>query len=419
MWRRFAKYLAIVAGLVCVFMLAVQLWLGGYEREFEARLDAIRQAGEPLEFADLAYPPIPDEQNAAILFAEAAAWLDGQDDWCPCNLDSEDSLPRTEEERLRCHAYLETLEPYYELLKRVPTRPGWSVPHREGDEASNQPQASWMFSAAEYLRHRVELDPRDEGRTKRASEAALLLLDLGDRWQIPMGIGYLMDLTTKSSAGWILLAVQAKPGFDARLFRRLMDARLAAAEPKAGPPARILREERLFGLSAVRRWLAGERIEFLSKGRRPLLRHTWIGRPFVYRDAVRYLDVIDAAIPLCDKTPEEAVDVAAELAGRNDGVDVLTARMQEHLPRLFSWHTRTAASIRLTRVVMALLEYRQRHQAWPETLQALGPLPLDPFTGRPFVYERRAAGVRIHAAPGATQDWGDLECRGLAWSWEE
>ncbi len=96
MWRHFAKYLAIVAGLVVALMLTVQLALGGYESEFDARLDAIRQAGEPLHFADLASPPLPDEENAAILFAEAAAWLDGRDDWCPCRLDREGSLPREE-----------------------------------------------------------------------------------------------------------------------------------------------------------------------------------------------------------------------------------------------------------------------------------------------------------------------------------
>jgi hypothetical protein len=409
----------IVGGLVAVFMLGVQLTLGGYESEFEARLDAIRQAGEPLHFADLAAPPIPDEENAAILFAEAAAWLDGRDDWCPCMLEHEDSVPRTEEERRRCDAYLETREPYYALLQRVPTRPGWSVPHRGGDQPSNGSQASWIFSAANYLRHRVELDPHVEGRTERAAEAAILLLDLGVRWQIPMSIGYLIDLNTRSSAAWMLRGIQARPGFDARLFRQLMDARLAAAEPKAGPPARILREERLDGLKAVRRWLAGERVRFDSKKWDRRLRHTWIGRPFVYRDAVRYFDVIDAAIPLCDKTPEEAVGIVAELEGKIDRTDALAGQMREFLPRMFAWHTRTAASIRLTRVVMALLEYRQKHDAWPETLRVLGPLPLDPYTGQPFVYERRGDGARIHASLDAAQDWEALECNGLAWSWEE
>jgi len=417
-WRRFAKYVAIVAGLVVALMLAVQLTLGGYESEFEARLDAIRQAGEPLRFADLASPPIPDEENAAILFAEAAAWLDGRDDWCPCMLDFESSIPRTEEEQRRCDAYLESLEPYYALLQRVPTRPGWSVPHAGGDGPSSGPQASWIGSAAEYLRHRVELDPHVEGRTERAAEAAILLLDLCDRWQIPMSIGYLIDLNIRSSAGWMLRGIQARPGFDARLYRRLMDARLAAAEPTVGPPARILREERLDGLSTVRRWLAGEKVDFHSKKWNRRLRHTWIGRPFVYRDAVRYLDVIDAAIPLCDKTPEESVGIVAELKGKISRTAVLTRHMQEFLPRMFAWHTRTAASIRLTRVVMALLEYRQQHGAWPETLQALGALPLDPYTGQPFVYERRGAGARIHAARlGA--DWEALVDEDLAWSWEE
>jgi hypothetical protein len=64
------------------------------------------------------------------------------------------------------------------------------------------------------------------------------------------------------------------------------------------------------------------------------------------------------------------------------------------------------ACLRLARVVMALLEHRQARGAWPESLDALGEMPLDPFSGKPFLYERTERGCTVRAAKEGSP--GDL-----------
>jgi hypothetical protein len=70
-------------------------------------------------------------------------------------------------------------------------------------------------------------------------------------------------------------------------------------------------------------------------------------------------------------------------------------------PFAFERH-RTEAALESCRLVLALRLYRDRHGHWPERGADLVPEflsaePFDPFTGRPFAYERTAAGWRVRA----------------------
>ena len=61
-------------GMLLALMLCVRLvwgWYAGYR--LAAALDEIRRRGEPASLADVAYPPLPDAQNAAIAHQRAAA----------------------------------------------------------------------------------------------------------------------------------------------------------------------------------------------------------------------------------------------------------------------------------------------------------------------------------------------------------
>jgi hypothetical protein len=60
--------------------------------------------------------------------------------------------------------------------------------------------------------------------------------------------------------------------------------------------------------------------------------------------------------------------------------------------------------LRSCQMALALRLYRDRHNSWPTSLNALQPeyfstVPADPFTGRPFGYELTANGWRFWAAP--------------------
>jgi hypothetical protein len=71
--------------------------------------------------------------------------------------------------------------------------------------------------------------------------------------------------------------------------------------------------------------------------------------------------------------------------------------------KLLTEELRHTATMRLARVGLALLEFRQEYGRWPDSLAELAPrfagsVPLDPYAQEPFRYERVGDGTRIEAA---------------------
>ena len=75
--RRILKWVGIVAGAAIAILLMVNayfVWRNG--TQLERRLAALRQAGDPVQLADLAREPIPPEKNADVFLRRAADDLD-------------------------------------------------------------------------------------------------------------------------------------------------------------------------------------------------------------------------------------------------------------------------------------------------------------------------------------------------------
>ena len=71
--HRWWKYAVCVLALLLLLPVVVRLWWGySAERELEAVVSQIEARGEPLAWADLAPEPIPDDDNAVLLYAKAA-----------------------------------------------------------------------------------------------------------------------------------------------------------------------------------------------------------------------------------------------------------------------------------------------------------------------------------------------------------
>jgi hypothetical protein len=411
-------------------VLLVHCW-GEVERyRYETRVAALRAAGQPVALEDLEPPRGADEANAAIVFAEAEAILKQTTNPHPY-LDLEVATPETCDEMRR---YLGTLGPYFEKLAQVPIRPSWHVDRDWGkglDFAIDE--FRWLQDASQLLLWRVELDPADKGRAERAAEATVLLIRLGDRCRAPFVMGELLrQLTATDYPALFLRAAMRQPGFDVAAFRRVVEPRLAEAVRPSGPPRATLAQERVFSMRLVDILGSGTKTELDRhlpfKG---VLQKSLLWRPFLYRDANRMLDLFEEAIALADGPPEEASRAARRLEeryGTSDPTCFVTAWTLPALARAFDAHAKGIAVDRLTRVVMALLEHRRRDGAWPESLAALGDLPGDPYSGRPFLYECTDSDARIRssteryqrladggARATAAEEWERLESNQLAW----
>ncbi|HEX5137185.1 MAG TPA: hypothetical protein VFY93_09445 [Planctomycetota bacterium] len=413
---------------LAICLLVLVHWVGEPARHaYEARVAALRAAGQPVRYADLETARVPDEENAAVPFAEAATILK-QNPHLYINLES--AAP---EERAELAEYLDSLKPYFETLAQVPKRPRWHVEHAwdKGPGASFD-EIAWIQGATEHLGWRVALDAEEKGRTRRAAEASVLVLDLGDRCRIPMLLGHLVSQTVVVYPARFLKVASKQPGFDAAEFRRIVDPRLARAMPGTGPLAAAIEQERVVVFWVVDEIRSGKKSivdDYLPmKG---LLHRSRGWRLFLYRDANRALDLFEEAIALAKKPPEEALRAAALLRKKCEASKLMypvTGMTAWFLPRLFDVYAKRVACQRLTRVVMALLEYRGREGKWPESLAPLGDLPHDPYTGKPFLYERLETGARIRVAKDDAwtgkrlaewDEWQRLEEDGLAWTFEE
>lgn len=421
-------------GAVVLFVLLVH-WLGDpvLRQAYEARIAALRKAGQPVRYEDLETPRVPDEENAAVVFAEAHRILKKREESeHPSYYEFREST--TPEERQEMRAYLESLKPYFDLLMQVPKRPRWYLEHewKKGPDVRLD-ELPMFLEATSHLVWRTELDDRENGRTRRAAEAAVLVIDLGERCRMPMVLG---DLVFQAASSFhparVLRAASRQPGFDAAEFRRIVDPRLARAMPATGPSSQALTQERVIVFRAIETLRAGRRDMDGYLPLKGMVHRSPMWRPFLYCDANRALAVFAEAIALADKPPEEALRSAARLRPKCPTEDpryLVTALTAVLLPRYFEGYVRTVAVQRLTRVVMALLEYRQQKGAWPESLDVLGEMPLDPYSGKPFVYEHlEGCYARIRAARevrktgkriGEWEEWETLESDNLAWIFKE
>ncbi len=70
--RKLKKTLIVIAIFIAVPIAAFNIWSYSLDRQLQAELDDIAARGEPIYWADLQPEPVPDDQNAALLYKQLA-----------------------------------------------------------------------------------------------------------------------------------------------------------------------------------------------------------------------------------------------------------------------------------------------------------------------------------------------------------
>ncbi len=213
-------------------------------------------------------------------------------------------------------------------------------------------------------------------------------------------ISYLVRLTHEYLAVETLKEIAKHPDLDARAARARLDPLFRAAD-RPGTFRRVLAAERAMGL-----YFALEATDLSS----------WPMRPLAYMDALALLDGMAEAIELSEQPRERAIAGYEALRRRTEALGFPYIATKGLLPipgRAFKEFTKHAATMRLARIGLALLEHKQETGSWPDALD--GSMPPDPYTNKPFYYRRHGSGVRLAAdapiRPGDSRE--DYE--GLVW----
>jgi len=136
---------------------------------------------------------------------------------------------------------------------------------------------------------------------------------------------------------------------------------------------------------------------------------SFIARPFLYMDQEAYADIMgrmtDAMeLPFYEAKPElERINTEIESLPRTR---VLSRMLLPALTRTAEAQARNEAQLGLMRLGLAVELYHEQIGEYPQNLEDVAPtvggeIPLDPFTGMPFVYEPRGNRFTLYSAMGS------------------
>jgi hypothetical protein len=370
---------------------------------------AIRDALEGVR-VELTPAPVTDDDNAAILYRQAFARHVGETDDADVEILGRLSEGReiTAEERAKLQGYLDLNRESLALLHEAALRPrcNFGLDYSQGS-VMEMAHISPLILSARLLEVESALAGKDRG-----ADIARASLRLSE-------------------------AVADEPVMVSQMLRGVLHGIGAQANQKEFEGE--MSAERLQALLPA---LSPDRIRAATEN--VLLFDLYAGVKFILDGGdVRMLQGLEGPLPPRPETPLTAPDLEyfaqtlseiAPLAGRPyyevreelerlrvlriEGAPwyaELSRAMLPSMERVQHRQAATEACLGTAQVATALRIYRDAHGAYPATLdpvrEILPQMPLDPFTGTPYLYRREGAGFVVSSAGNTGVDTENIEFR--------
>ena len=395
--------LLISAGLIA---LAFLVWLGVYlsaRRTVWREFAKIRAKGEPTTLAELAPPPVPEEENAAVLLEKAfakieARWAEEPEGWIYSLLTGPEpdfekfaeavaaqaeaiDLTREALERPRCRFTLDySAGPAMELRHLTALR---DLAHLFAAEALLRSHQGKAAEAAESLVHTFDL-------VRATDEEPIFISKLISMVVLSIGIKALKKIERAT-----LLPDDARRKLISRLGR--LDLHRAATH--------ALTWERILTCCAFGRARGGERISMIP---------AWYGRwGLVYvRDEAKLLPIATWMVDASRLASWEALPKMEPLyRQQSDVVAKHTCLTLDGGHNAYASFVKGMALRDAVRLGLACELCRSARGKWPDKLQDMVPdflpdVPPDPFSEKPFVYRRKGGRLIVYSLGENLKDDG-------------
>lgn len=402
---KFLKWAAIAFGLFLVAFFSWSAWYTGVTgRRLEARLDALRRAGDPISLADLAPRPIPPETNADVILGDIAAEVEAVQDGLMAIFPKtgRGDGPLDDDERWKLEALFRNHPRVIPGLLEAAERPDYAHAHDFSllthEVVSNGLEAVQGHRAAARVLAAWSALLTAQGRRDEAIAANVAGLKLSALWRRePLLVGYLVSVATTrqamSEADRVL-----RSGPVSEESRRVLDEELARHDTLEGY-RRALRTERAFSLASSLEiagwvpWLQG----WLRNNM--LLMFIDFYDEQLQRSETPYPGLVALGPPTSTRAYWHPMRPLADLLEPA----VLAARRAAETQR---------AAVRALRVLNAL-EVLPSDAQVPADLTTLG-LPaeatVDPFTEEPLIVKRLPEGWLVYSVgPDLVDDGGTLD----------
>jgi hypothetical protein len=396
-----------------------------FGRQIERRLAALKADGLPVTIADVVPEPVPDAQNAAVVYQtvfevsfDPTTGPAARTDAPLARLD--DVTDRTGGDRMRlapgARELLSTPEAEQVLrtLRQASELPYSVFPvNWEDGFAALFPHLQRYRSGARVLWAQALISAED-GRTEEALDWCLVALrmsehPLAEPSLIAQLVGYAVQAITFDAMREILSTGAVSPAMAAEFETLLRDMDLHEGFSAAMDAERalvcdiydLLRREpaRIYSMLDIHRGFPNS------------IYFGWPGRPFHKLDQLIYLDYAQRYDDFWD---EPYRDVAADFDAlaqelsrpaefyRAPTKGVVARTLAPAYGGAARKRDSALAQINLCRVAMALKAHKSTHGAYPAHLEQLQQaldyqLPEDPFSGKDFVYTPQADGFTLYS----------------------
>jgi hypothetical protein len=381
MSRRVRIFLCTV--LVVVVAAIGTLWyaVSSTNRELHAALAQWQAVGGKLTLAELNESPIPEEDNAAVVYARAFVLLKNMPDE---DADAIGSPSEATDLQSVVAKYREAIE----LANTAARMPNccWDADYRMGIDAT-LPHLNQCRRLAKLLNAEAAVSTR-QGDSKRAQLALESGLSLSQR------------LANESTVVGLLV----HQAVDAIMLDALEVDFRATELPNPDSMLQCLKRRNYY--DSLKQALYGDGAISIDAFDRALSQSNWLtltvtGR--LRKDETYFLQRLTQSVNTTSKPFHE---IKGELEDPVPPWAVVSASWIPSLPRARSAVEHSRARIELARTAIELRKYRAAHGSYPQAWE----MPIDPFTGRPMGYLRNG-GILI---------WSDGSGPGdqIEWRWE-
>ena len=405
-----------VAMLVLGIVYAASLWLAN--RSLQQAYDALQADGRPMRLAEIIPPPVPEPENAALLYQAGILLLKAEgaeeqnlfkqlDDLASKVLDE----PSTRvEQQFRKLADNNAVSNAMQLVEQATTRPHYrqDLDYSQG-AALLLPHLTDMRTITRILCASAQIQSSD-GDHNRAWNTAIVAMRVANALEKePLLISQLVRLAQfRQAADTMQSLAEASPPSEEQeaeiraLLRPFDDIapyllaldgeRLALGEWAFGLPPSQLRQNALIGESSSPLAVA------LLTSVRPLFRY----------DHAAYLRVMHAVTRNAEQ-PYSAEDpmLAETLLNEVPRYCVFTRMLTPAISRVKTRVTIARAQSRILRTGLSVLSYRREHGVFPETLNEAGIEQFtDPFSQRALIYRPMPTGFLVYSVGANMADDG-------------
>lgn len=376
------------------------------------RLAAIRAAGDPVTLAEMAGPPVPDAQNAAVIYREIGTALEtlkvlngGKNEDLSGFLAGTARRPQDWD---AARGAVARAEPVFAIVEEAVARPRCRFPVKwEDGYAAKLPHLAQLRRLCYLLCTRAIIDARDGKAAEAMRSVARAYQVAGALHDEPLLISLLVRIAILRSASLALrevttltdpapadvqtlAAVLTQVDLQAQTLQAMKAERAAGLwafdHVRKGGLAALAELDDQIGPPQGDLQAAASRLAYLGWG--------------MAADEIAFLDRMERQIQAAHlpwRDPRSRLPNTTDDLPRNA---LLTRMILPALGSVGKARDRGLADLAGSRALLALLAYRGEHGAYPRALSELAvqpSLPLDPFSGQALVYRQAGQGFLLYS----------------------